>query len=91
MKYYTSDQMLEIAKTYLKKEDIIATQETLDHLKNYFEDLYKNKYKFFGNARTVRQTVSEAIKNQNLRNVWNFCRTTNIRYTYLIARRCDRV
>jgi SpoVK/Ycf46/Vps4 family AAA+-type ATPase len=64
---YTSDQMLEIAKTYLKKEDIIATQEALDHLKNYFEDLYKNKDKFFGNARTVRQTVSEAIKNQNLR------------------------
>ena len=51
----------------LKKEDIIATQEALDHLKNYFEDLYKNKDKFFGNARTVRQTVSEAIKNQNLR------------------------
>ncbi|HUM52810.1 MAG TPA: AAA family ATPase, partial [Chitinophagales bacterium] len=64
---YTSEQMLEIAKTYLKKEDIIATQEALDHLKNYFEELYKNKDKFFGNARTVRQTISEAIKSQNLR------------------------
>ncbi|MFN8282702.1 MAG: AAA family ATPase [Chitinophagales bacterium] len=64
---YTSDEMLEIAKHYLHKEDIIATQEALDHLKSYFEELYKNKDKFFGNARTVRQTISEAIKNQNLR------------------------
>ncbi|MCB0507364.1 MAG: hypothetical protein KDD21_03585, partial [Bacteroidetes bacterium] len=29
--------------------------------------LYKNRDKFFGNARTVRQTIDEAIKNQNLR------------------------
>ena len=44
-----------------------ATQETQNHLLNYFTDLYKNRDKFFGNARTVRQTTDEAVKNQNLR------------------------
>jgi len=64
---YSAEEMLQIANLYLKKEDMIATQEAQDYLKNYFEDLYKNRDKFFGNARTVRQTIGEAIKNQNLR------------------------
>jgi len=64
---YNADEMLQIAAQYLKKEDLIATQEAQNHLKNYFEDLYKNRDKFFGNARTVRQTIGEAVKNQNLR------------------------
>ena len=29
--------------------------------------LYEYRDKYFGNARTVRQVVAEAIKNQNLR------------------------
>jgi len=64
---YSAEEMLQIANLYLKKEDMIATQEAQDYLKSYFEDLYKNRDKFFGNARTVRQTIGEAIKNQNLR------------------------
>lgn len=64
---YGADEMLQIAIQQLKKEDLVATQEAQDYLKNYFDDLYKNRDKFFGNARTVRQTISEAIKNQNLR------------------------
>jgi SpoVK/Ycf46/Vps4 family AAA+-type ATPase len=64
---YGADEMLQIAIHQLKKEDLIATQEAQDYLKNYFDDLYKNRDKFFGNARTVRQTISEAVKNQNLR------------------------
>jgi SpoVK/Ycf46/Vps4 family AAA+-type ATPase len=64
---YTPEEMLQIAMMYLKKEDLAATQEAQSHLLKYFSDLYKNKDKFFGNARTVRQTIGEAIKNQNLR------------------------
>jgi SpoVK/Ycf46/Vps4 family AAA+-type ATPase len=64
---YNADEMLQIAIHQLKKEDLVATQEALDYLKNYFEELYKNRDKYFGNARTVRQTIGEAVKNQNLR------------------------
>ena len=64
---YTQDEMMKIAMHYFAKEDMVVTQEAKDHLQNYFTDLYKNRDKFFGNARTVRQTVGEATKNQNLR------------------------
>ncbi len=64
---YTEEEMMKIALLYLKREDLIATQEVQDHLKTYFSDLYKNRDKFFGNARTVRQTIDEVVKNQNLR------------------------
>jgi SpoVK/Ycf46/Vps4 family AAA+-type ATPase len=64
---YTPEEMLQIAVMYLKKEDLAATQEAQNHLLEYFSDLYKNKDKFFGNARTVRQVIDETVKNQNLR------------------------
>lgn len=64
---YAPEDMMLIALKNLKKEDLTATQETQNHLLNYFTDLYKNRDKFFGNARTVRQTTDEAVKNQNLR------------------------
>ena len=64
---YNADDMMKIALIILKKEELIATQEAQDYLYTYFSELYKNKDKFFGNARTVRQTIDEAVKNQNLR------------------------
>ena len=64
---YAPEDMMQIALKNLKKEDLTATQEAQNHLLNYFTDLYKNRDKFFGNARTVRQTTDEAVKNQNLR------------------------
>ncbi len=64
---YTPEQMLQIGQLYLKKEDLVAGTEALLHLGNYFSELYNNRDKFFGNARAVRQTIDEAIKNQNLR------------------------
>jgi SpoVK/Ycf46/Vps4 family AAA+-type ATPase len=64
---YKPEEMMEIAKLYLKKDDMVATEEAQNHLLTYFTNLYNNRDKFFGNARTVRQTIDEAIKNQNLR------------------------
>lgn len=64
---YNADDMIKIALINLKREELIATQEAQDYLYNYFNELYKNRDKFFGNARTVRQTIDEAVKNQNLR------------------------
>lgn len=64
---YKPEELLEIAKSNLKKDDMIATEDAQAHLLTYFTDLYSNRDKFFGNARTVRQTIDEAIKNQNLR------------------------
>lgn len=64
---YAPDEMFFIATTILTKENIIPDPEAEGHLKKYFDYLHVNKDKHFGNARTVRQVISEAIKNQHLR------------------------
>ncbi len=64
---YTAEEMMQIADSILKREDLHMQEDAKKHVENYFADLYKNRDKFFGNARTVRQTIGEAVKNQNLR------------------------
>ena len=64
---YTPEQMMLMADWYLKRETLSANEEAKNHLLRYFDNLYKYRDKFFGNARTVRQTIDEAIKNQHLR------------------------
>ena len=44
-----------------------ADEASAEHLKKYFAYLHEGRDKNFGNARTVRQVVGEAVKNQNLR------------------------
>ncbi|MBC7694082.1 MAG: AAA family ATPase [Burkholderiales bacterium] len=64
---YSIEQLLTIASQLFKKEGLTPTQEALDHLNSYFSSLIDKKDKYFGNARTVRQTVSECVMKQNLR------------------------
>jgi len=46
---------------------LVLNAEANEHLLHYFTALYEHRDKFFGNGRTVRQTILEAIKNQHLR------------------------
>lgn len=64
---YTPEQLMLIAGQLLKKEGLTASDEAKAHLGNYFTTLYEHRDKFFGNARTVRQTVGDVIMKQNLR------------------------
>lgn len=64
---YSADEMYLIALSILEKEKITPDAESETHLKNYFNFIYTNRDKHFGNARTVRQVIAETIKNQNLR------------------------
>jgi SpoVK/Ycf46/Vps4 family AAA+-type ATPase len=64
---YSAEDMYAIAVSILGKERISPDAEAETHLRSYFEHLHANRDKHFGNARTVRQVVAEAIKNQNLR------------------------
>jgi SpoVK/Ycf46/Vps4 family AAA+-type ATPase len=66
-KDYVPDEMYSIGLSILNKERIHPDAEAADHLKNYFSHIHTNRDKHFGNARTVRQVIAEAIKNQNLR------------------------
>ncbi len=64
---YSPEEMFAISLSQFKREEVIPDEAAVSYLKKYFEFLYSNKDKYFGNARTIRQVCSEAVKNQNLR------------------------
>jgi SpoVK/Ycf46/Vps4 family AAA+-type ATPase len=64
---YEPADLSQIALMMLDEKGIVPSPEASEHLLNYLSFLYKYRDNYFGNARTVRQVVSEAIKNQNLR------------------------
>lgn len=66
-KDYTVDQLYQIALDLFKKEDLLVDAEAEKHLKKYLQNLYDSRSKYFGNGRTVRNTVNEAVRNQHLR------------------------
>lgn len=64
---YSPEDLYAIALSMLAAEKITPDAEAEAHLKSYFTQLYTLRDKHFGNARTVRQVMAEAIRNQNLR------------------------
>lgn len=64
---YNADELYAIAMSLLRKEKITPTSEAHEHLKSYLKQIFDRRDKYFGNARTVRQVIAEAVKNQNLR------------------------
>lgn len=64
---YSAAELHDIAIKMLANNSITANAQALQHLKEYMEFISKTRNKFFGNARNVRKTVEEAIKNQHLR------------------------
>ncbi len=66
-KDYDPDTLYHICLQMLKKEDLTPDIKAEEHLRAYIKELYKKRDKFFGNARTIRKIVEEAVKKQNLR------------------------
>ena len=61
------EDMMTIALNTLEKEGLKLTAEAKKQLKYYLGFLYETRDKYFGNGRTVINTVKEIIKKQNLR------------------------
>ncbi len=64
---YSPEELLEITLFMCQQENYRVAEDAREHLGNYMAFLHQFRDKYFGNARTVRQIVMEAIKNQNLR------------------------
>ncbi|MCB0523884.1 MAG: AAA family ATPase [Lewinellaceae bacterium] len=64
---YTPEELLEISLYMFSEEKYRVEEDAKEHLGQYMAFLHQFRDKYFGNARTVRQVVTEAIKNQNLR------------------------
>ena len=64
---YSPQELMEIADLMLKQENVLITEDARLHLSKYLAFIHEFRDKYFGNARTVRQVVNEAVKNMNLR------------------------
>ncbi len=64
---YSPDELLEISNKLLESKDHKLDEEAKEPLKKYFNKIYRNRDKTFGNARLVRDLTESALKNQLLR------------------------
>ncbi|RLD82024.1 MAG: stage V sporulation protein K [Bacteroidetes bacterium] len=64
---YAADTLLKIAIQMFADENLVADKDAKKFLLEYLNGLYEKRDKFFGNARSVRKIVEQAVKKQNLR------------------------
>ena len=64
---YSPSELNRIALQMLSEQGIVPVPEAENHLTEYLGFLHEYRDKYFGNARTVRNIVNEAIKYHNLR------------------------
>jgi len=64
---YTPDNLIEIFTKSLAEKNCTIEDEASNHVKKYFNELYRNRDKNFGNARIVRNLLEEGLRKQLLR------------------------
>jgi SpoVK/Ycf46/Vps4 family AAA+-type ATPase len=64
---YNTSQLFEIAETLLEEEELKFDDAAKIHIIKYIDKLVKTKHKYFGNARTIRKIVAQAVHKQHLR------------------------
>jgi len=64
---FSADELYQIASYMLSPEKLTPDAEADEYLKKYMKYLYDRRDKFFGNARSVRKIISQAIRKQHLR------------------------
>jgi len=64
---YSEDELFAIAKIILSGNELEFDNEAGEYFKKHISSLYSGRDKYFGNAREIRKSISETVKNQNLR------------------------
>jgi SpoVK/Ycf46/Vps4 family AAA+-type ATPase len=64
---YTAETLLKIAVHMFAEENLKPDKDAKNFLLDYLNKLYEKRDKYFGNARSVRKIVEQAVKKQNLR------------------------
>jgi SpoVK/Ycf46/Vps4 family AAA+-type ATPase len=64
---YTPADLYEIAFHMLAAENLKPDAEAEEYLRSYMQYLHNRRDKYFGNARSVRKLVSQAVRKQHLR------------------------
>ncbi|MBL7814725.1 MAG: AAA family ATPase [Saprospiraceae bacterium] len=64
---YQPEELMEIAVSMLHDGSVTIAADAEEHLRNYLSFIHEYRDKYFGNARTIRQIVTDIINKHNLR------------------------
>jgi SpoVK/Ycf46/Vps4 family AAA+-type ATPase len=64
---YDPSELMQIAISMLHESNVRIAQDAEEHLQNFLSFTHEYRDKYFGNARTVRQIVTDIINKHNLR------------------------
>lgn len=64
---FNQDELYTIALNQLIENNVEPDEAAAAHLKMYIDFMYRTRDKYFGNGRSVRKIIEEAIRNQHLR------------------------
>jgi SpoVK/Ycf46/Vps4 family AAA+-type ATPase len=64
---YQPDTLYKIAVSMFREEGLTPDESAEKFLVNYLQQMYNKRDKYFGNARSVRKIVEQAVKKQHLR------------------------
>ncbi|MEL6804169.1 MAG: AAA family ATPase, partial [Bacteroidota bacterium] len=64
---YTGEELMLIAKSMFQSSKASLSKGAEEHLTAYFKFLYKYRDRYFGNARSARQLVSDVLRRHDLR------------------------
>jgi len=64
---YSPEELLIITEKHLNEKGHTLDEEIIEPLRNYYNKVFRERDKTFGNARLVRNLVDSAIKNHMLR------------------------
>ncbi len=64
---FNADELFTIAINQLAENNLKLDKAASEHLQKYIHFLYNSRDKYFGNGRTVRKIIEEAIRNLHLR------------------------
>jgi SpoVK/Ycf46/Vps4 family AAA+-type ATPase len=64
---FKPEELLEIAENQLAENGLKADKKATEYLKEMLTKLYDSRDVYFGNGRSVRKVIEQAVRNQHLR------------------------
>jgi SpoVK/Ycf46/Vps4 family AAA+-type ATPase len=64
---YSPDELMQIAVSMFSEAGMRVAQDAEEYLRSYLEFIHEYRDKYFGNARTVRQLITDIIHKHNVR------------------------
>jgi AAA+ superfamily predicted ATPase len=64
---YSTEQLHEIGLRMLQEENLVPDEKTSAYLNDHLAKMHEKRNQYFGNARSVRQIIKEAVTKQHLR------------------------